>query len=70
MVFSDVIYDVLLPQVRYPENFVLISQLEMCQELGVKKGGTWRLLRAPDRRQGRHGHDVFYPEEDTLNILC
>ena len=31
--------DVLLPQGRYPENFVLISQLEVCQEGGVKKGG-------------------------------
>ena len=24
---------------RYPENFVLISLLEVCQEWGVKKGG-------------------------------
>ena len=31
-----------LPQERYPENFMLISQLEVCQEGGVKKGGTWR----------------------------
>ena len=31
-------------QGRYPENFVLISQLEGCQEGGVKKGGTWRTL--------------------------
>ena len=28
-----------LPQGRYPENFVLISLLEVCQEGGVKKGG-------------------------------
>ena len=27
----------------YPDNFVLISQLEVCQEGGVKKGGTWRI---------------------------
>ena len=49
-VISDVISDVLLPQGGYPENFVLISQLEVCQEGGVKKGGTWRTLRVPDRR--------------------
>ena len=43
-------------QGRYPENFVLISQLEVCQEGGVKKGGTRMTLRIPDRRQGGHGH--------------
>ena len=37
-VIPDVISDILLPQGRYPENFVLISQLEVCQEGGVKKG--------------------------------
>ena len=34
-------------QGRYPENFVLISQLEVCQEEGVKKGvllGHWVFL--------------------------
>ena len=45
-------------QGRYPENFVLISQLEVCQEGGVKKGGTWRTLRVPDRRHGGHGHSL------------
>ena len=30
--------DVFSPQGRYPENFVLISQLEICQEGGVNKG--------------------------------
>ena len=47
-------------QGRYPENFVLISQLEVYQEggsrRGVKKGGTWRTLRVPDRRHGGQGH--------------
>ena len=42
MVISDIMNDVFLPQGRYPENFMLISQLEVCQEGGVKKGGTWR----------------------------
>ena len=43
-------------QGRYPENFVLIFQLEVCQQEGVKKGGTWMTLRVPDRRHGGHGH--------------
>ena len=38
MVVPDVMNDVFLPQGRYPENFVLISQLEVHQEGGVKKG--------------------------------
>ena len=37
-----------LPQGRYPENFVLISQLEMCAWRGVQEqgvlGGPWGLL--------------------------
>ena len=55
-VILDVINDVFLPQGRYPENFVLISQLEVCQEAGVKKGGIWRTLRVPDRRHGGLGY--------------
>ena len=39
MVISDITYDVLLPQGRYSENFVLISQLEVCQEGGGQEGG-------------------------------
>ena len=31
-VIPDVINDVFLPQGRYPEHFVLISQLKVCQE--------------------------------------
>ena len=54
MVIVDILIDVLLPQRSYPENFVSISQLEVCQEGGVKKGGTWRTLRVPDRRNGGH----------------
>ena len=52
MVVPDVMNDVFLPLGRYPENFMLISQLEVSQEGGVKKGGTWRTLRVPDRRHG------------------
>ena len=47
---------VFLPQGRYPENFVPISQLEGCQEGGVKKGGTLRILGVPDTRLGGQGH--------------
>ena len=38
MVIPDVMNDVLLPQRRYPENFMLISQLEVCQEGGSRRG--------------------------------
>ena len=44
LVIPDVMNDVFLPLGRYPENFVLISQLEECQEGVIKKGGTWRML--------------------------
>ena len=27
---------------------MLISQLEVCQKEGVKKGGTWRTFRVPE----------------------
>ena len=44
------------PQGSYSEIFVWISLLEVCQEWGVKNGGTWRTLRAPDSRLGGQGH--------------
>ena len=43
-VIPDIMQDVYLPLGRYPENFVSISLLEVCQEGGVKTGGTWRTL--------------------------
>ena len=55
MVIPDVMNDVFLPQGRYPENFVLISQLEVCQEGGIKKGDTWMTLKVPDQRHGGQG---------------
>ena len=54
-VVPDIINDVFLPQGRYPDNFVLISQLEVCKEGGVKKGGTWGTLRVPDRTHEGQG---------------
>ena len=56
MVIPDVMDDLILPQGRYTESFMLISLLEVCQEWGVKKGGTWRTLRVPDQRHGGQGH--------------
>ena len=50
-VVPEIMNAVFLPQGRYPENFVLISQLEESQE-----GGTWRTLRVPDGRHGGQGH--------------
>ena len=37
MIVPDVMNDVFLPQGRYPENFVLISQLEVRQEGGSRR---------------------------------
>ena len=55
-IIHDIMDDLVRPQGRYPESFLLISLLEVCQEWGVKKGGTWRTLRVPDRRLGGQGH--------------
>ena len=41
MVIPDIMNDVFVPQGRYPENFVLISQLEEVQEGG--KSRRWYL---------------------------
>ena len=56
MFISDVMNDVFSSHGIFTENFVLISQLEVCQEGRVKEGGTWRMLRVPDRRHGGQGH--------------
>ena len=40
----------------YPESFVLISLLKVCQEWEVLHGATWRTLKVPDRRLGGQGH--------------
>ena len=56
MVVPYVMNDLFLPKGKYPENFVLISQLLVGQEGGSRTGGTWRTLRVPDRRLGGQGH--------------
>ena len=47
-VICDIVNAVILPYRSHPENFVLISQLEVDQEGGIKKGVTWRTFRVPD----------------------
>ena len=74
-VIPDVMNDVLLAQRRYPENFVLISQLEVSQEGGSKRGvlgGRWGLLTGhmEVRVIPEIMNDVFYPKKDTLKISC
>ena len=53
-VVPAILNDVFVPKRTYPEKFVLIAQSEVCQEGGVKNGGTWRTLRVPDHRHGGH----------------
>ena len=43
------------PKGSYPDIFMFISLLEMCQESGIKKGCTFRDLTVPDQRHGRTG---------------
>ena len=50
-VILDIMDDLGRPQERYPEIFMLIPLLEVCQE-PVKKGGTLGTLRVPDWRLG------------------
>ena len=56
MVIPDVMNDVLLPKGRYPEHFVLISLLEVCQEGGSRRGYLEDFWRLPDGRLGGRGH--------------
>ena len=74
-VIPDAMKDVYLPLGRYPENFMLISQLEVCQEGGSRRGvlgGCWGFLtrHMEDRVIPDVMNHVFYPKEDTLKILC
>ena len=39
MVTPDIMNDVFLPQGRYPDNFVPISLLEVCQKQVGQEGG-------------------------------
>ena len=56
-VIPDVMNHVFLPRGRYPENFVLISPLEVCQEGGGQEGGYLEDVDGvPDQRLGGQGH--------------
>ena len=44
------------PQGRYPERFMLIYLLKVCQEPPVLDGVSWRMLRVPDRKLRGQGH--------------
>ena len=55
-VILDVMDDHVWPKGIYPESFVTISSLEVCQEWGDLHGGNWRMLRVLDRRFWRQGH--------------
>ena len=62
-------------QRKIPWKFMLISQLEVCQEMGVKNGGTWRMLRVLDRSYGSHGNSwhhewCFFTPRKTPWKLC
>ena len=58
-VIFDVINDLVWPPGTYPEIFMLISLLEVCQEWGFKNGGTWRTLRVPDWKAWRTGSSLI-----------
>ena len=75
-VIPDIMNDVFSPQGRYPENFVLISLLEVCQEGGGSRRGYLEDIGGfftgdmEDRVVPDVMNDVFYPKEDTLKISC
>ena len=66
-VVPDVMNDVYLPEGRYPENFVLISQLEVRQERGGQEEGYLEDVGGfltgdmEDRVIPDIMNDVFYP---------
>ena len=62
-----------LPQWTYPENFMLICLLKVCQERGVLHWVTWRTLRVPDRRRAWQCHPCHswswsFPSTQNLPI--
>ena len=61
-----------LPSGRYPESFMLISLLEMCQEGGSRQGliGGFLTGDMEDRVILDVRHDVLPPKEDTLKVWC
>ena len=77
MVIVDVMDDLILAPERYPENFVLISLLEVCQEWGVKKGGYIRVVQKTIKLKSLHqsviNHSIGYEKQNKPNfsfVLC
>ena len=64
LVIADVMKDVFLPQGRYPENFVLISLMEVCQEGGGQEGGYMEDVGGFLTRDmaDRVMNDIFLPQ--------
>ena len=56
MVVPDIMNGVFLAQGRYPENFVLICQSKVCQEVRVKCWIFWRTFKYLDWRLGGKVH--------------
>ena len=66
-VIPDVMNDIFLPEGRYPEHFVFLSQLEVCQEGGSRRGGLggrWGFLTGymENRVISDVMNDVFLPQ--------
>ena len=57
MVILDVMDDLILPQGRYPESFMLIYLLEVCQEWGSRRGVLGGFLTVD--MEDRVIHDVM-----------
>ena len=55
-VIPDIMDDFGGHQGKYPESFVLISLLLVCQKWGFLLGGTSRTLMVPDRILGCQSH--------------
>ena len=81
MIISDIMNDVFIPQGRYPENFVLISQLEEGPEGGSRRevlGGLWGFLKGnmEDRVILDNMDDLGRPQGSypegfmSLSLLC
>ena len=69
MVIPDVMSDVFLPLGRYPENFVLISQLKNCRKIRWRWVGRWFLLRLRIGLSRSKFYLIFKYLKEVLNFL-
>ena len=66
MVITDVMDDLISPQGKYRESFMLIIMIEVCQEWWVNKKGSWKTLMVPDWKKWSFfmsGITLFCPRE-------